>query len=174
MPIPQAPASSLALSWPSASSCRADLRESLLEGVRAAERTTVEVDTGGRSYALLPVDLPEFGFINVYGTDITAVRERERLARENERLLLNILPEPIAQRLRIGEPLIADRFDDVTVLFADIVEFTRLSSTMSPPSSWASSTTSSASSTIWSTGTSSRRSRPSVTPTWSSGGCRGT
>ena len=76
--------------------------------------------------------MPEFGFINVYGTDITAAKERERLARENERLLLNILPEPIAQRLRDGEPLIADRFDDVTLLFADIVEFTRLSSTHVP------------------------------------------
>ena len=63
---------------------------------------------------------------------MTAVRERERLARENERLLLNILPAPIAQRLRDGEPLIADRFDDVTLLFADVVEFTRLSSTLSP------------------------------------------
>ena len=58
--------------------------------------------------------------------------ERERLARENERLLLNILPEPIACWLREGEPLIADRFDDVTLMFADIVEFTRLSSSMSP------------------------------------------
>jgi len=109
----------------------ADLREALLEHVRAADRATVEVDADGCTYALLPVDVPEFGFVNVYGTDVTAVKERERLARENERLLLNILPEPIAQRLREGEPLIADRFDDVTLLFADIVEFTRLSSTMS-------------------------------------------
>ena len=70
--------------------------------------------------------------MNIYGTDVTAEKERERLARENERLLLNILPEPIAQRLRDGEPLIADRFDDVTLLFADIVEFTRLSSTLTP------------------------------------------
>ena len=61
---------------------------------------------------------------------MTAVRELERLAAENERLLLNILPEPIARRLRDGERLIADRFDDVTLLFADIVEFTRLSSTL--------------------------------------------
>jgi class 3 adenylate cyclase len=81
---------------------------------------------------LLAVDVPEFGFINVYGTDISAVKERERLARENERLLLNILPEPIADRLRQGEPLIADRFEDVTLMFADIVDFTRLSSTLSP------------------------------------------
>jgi len=110
----------------------ADLREALLRSVRAADRSTVEVEAGGCVYALLPVDVPEFGFVNVYGTDITAARERERLAAENERLLLNILPGPIAQRLREGEPLIADRFDDVTLLFADIVEFTRLSSDLSP------------------------------------------
>jgi class 3 adenylate cyclase len=110
----------------------ADLRERLLENVRRADRTTVEVEAGGRTYALLAVDVPEFGFVNVYGTDITAVKEQGRLAHENERLLLNILPEPIAQRLRDGEPLIADRFDDVTLLFADIVEFTRLSASMSP------------------------------------------
>ena len=108
------------------------LRDDLLAAVRDGQRRTVEVEAGGRRYALLPVDVPEFGFVNVYGTNVTAERERERLARENERLLLSILPEPIAARLRAGEPLIADRFEDVTLLFADIVEFTRLSSTLSP------------------------------------------
>ncbi len=108
------------------------LRRQLLDLARGAVRETVEVESSGRSYALLPVDVPEFAFVNVYGTDTTAARERERLAGENERLLLNILPRPIAQRLRDGEPLIADRFDDVTLLFADIVGFTQLSSTMSP------------------------------------------
>jgi class 3 adenylate cyclase len=110
----------------------AGLREALLGRARAADPNPYEVDAGDRTYALLPVDAPEFGFVNVYGTDVTAVGERERLARENELLLLNILPAPIAQRLRDGEPLIADRFDDVTLLFADVVEFTRLSSTLSP------------------------------------------
>jgi class 3 adenylate cyclase len=110
----------------------ADLRDELLGRARAADPNPLEVEAGDRTYALLPVDVPEFGFVNVYGTDVTAVKERERLARENERLLLNILPAPIAQRLRDGEPLIADRFDDVTLLFADVVEFTRLSSTLSP------------------------------------------
>jgi class 3 adenylate cyclase len=108
------------------------LRDLLLERVSAGDRGTVEVESSGRVYDLLPVDVPEFGFVNVYGTDVTAVKEQARLARENERLLLNILPEPIAQRLREGEPLIADRFDDVTLLFADIVEFTRLSSALTP------------------------------------------
>jgi class 3 adenylate cyclase len=110
----------------------ADLRQTLLDRARAAAPGPLEVEALGRTYTLLPVDVPEFGFINVYGTDVTAIKERERLARENERLLLNILPAPIAQRLRDGEPLIADRFDDVTLLFADVVEFTRLSSTLSP------------------------------------------
>ena len=89
------------------------LRDRLLEMSTSAARVAVEVEAGERSYALLAVDVPEFGFVNVYGTDVTAVKAEARLARENERLLLRILPEPIAQRLRDGEPLIADRFDDV-------------------------------------------------------------
>jgi len=109
-----------------------ELRDQLLQMSTRADRVAVEIEAAERSYALLAVDVPEFGFVNVYGTDITAVKEQARLARENERLLLSILPEPIAQRLRDGEPLIADRFDDVTLLFADIVEFTRLSASMSP------------------------------------------
>ena len=35
---------------------------------------------GAGRYALVAVDVPEFGFINVYGTDVTAVKERQRLA----------------------------------------------------------------------------------------------
>jgi class 3 adenylate cyclase len=111
----------------------AGLRDALVERASStAGAMTVEVEADGCTYALLPVDVPEFGFVNVYGTDITAAMERERLARENERLLLNILPEPIADRLRGGEPVIADRFDDVTLLFADIVGFTVLSASMTP------------------------------------------
>jgi class 3 adenylate cyclase len=50
----------------------------------------------------------------------------------SERLLLNVLPQPIADRLKGGAEVIVDRFDAVTVLFADIVGFTKLSSTTSP------------------------------------------
>ncbi|MEM7222694.1 MAG: adenylate/guanylate cyclase domain-containing protein [Pseudomonadota bacterium] len=46
---------------------------------------------------------------------------------ENEALLLNILPGPIAERLKRGEESIADHFPDVTVLFADIAGFTPMS-----------------------------------------------
>jgi class 3 adenylate cyclase len=54
----------------------------------------------------------------------------DRLRRENERLLLNILPAAIADRLRSGDEHIADNFAEVTVLFADIVDFTHLAASM--------------------------------------------
>jgi class 3 adenylate cyclase len=52
----------------------------------------------------------------------------EQKNRENEALLLNILPGEIANRLKHGENEIADNFADVTVLFGDLVGFTVLSS----------------------------------------------
>jgi class 3 adenylate cyclase len=56
----------------------------------------------------------------------------ENKNRENEELLLNVLPAPIANRLRGGEQGIADGFAEVTVAFADIVGFTEMSSEMPP------------------------------------------
>lgn len=59
----------------------------------------------------------------------------ERLKAEQEKseaLLLNILPQPIAERLKQGEQAIAENFADVTVLFADIVNFTELAAQLSP------------------------------------------
>ncbi len=52
--------------------------------------------------------------------------------RENEQLLLNVLPAPIANRLRGGELSIADGFAEVSVAFADLVGFTALTSDMPP------------------------------------------
>lgn len=49
-----------------------------------------------------------------------------------ERLLLNVLPAPVAARLDGGAARIADRFDDVAVLFADLVGFTSLSAGLAP------------------------------------------
>jgi class 3 adenylate cyclase len=58
--------------------------------------------------------------------------EQLKIEREqSERLLLNILPEPIADRLKKGESTIADGFSDVTVLFADLVGFTAVSAQIS-------------------------------------------
>ena len=81
-----------------------------------------------------------FFALNILGVSMTAyallqyfVQERERahaaLAREqerSERLLLNVLPEPVAARLKEHEGTIADDYPEVTVLFADLVGFTPL------------------------------------------------
>ncbi len=50
----------------------------------------------------------------------------------SERLLLNILPGPVAERLKNSSQTIADGFADVTVMFADIVNFTQVAEGMSP------------------------------------------
>lgn len=51
---------------------------------------------------------------------------------KSERLLLNVLPRPIADRLKRGESTIADTFPEVTVLFGDICGFTEFSARASP------------------------------------------
>ncbi len=51
---------------------------------------------------------------------------------KSERLLLNILPQAIATRLKQGERTIVDSFPESTVLFTDIVDFSRISSQSAP------------------------------------------
>ena len=50
----------------------------------------------------------------------------------SEKLLLNILPKSIANRLKNNDMRIADSHESVTILFADIVGFTKLTSSMPP------------------------------------------
>jgi guanylate cyclase len=53
--------------------------------------------------------------------------ERDR----SERLLLSILPKPVAERLKADQASTAEAYEDATVLFVDIVDFTRLSAGLS-------------------------------------------
>jgi class 3 adenylate cyclase len=71
----------------------------------------------------------------VEANDRRAFLQRRTIARErarSEALLRNILPEPIAERLKADPSTIADRFASVTILFADIVGFTDLSARLEP------------------------------------------
>jgi adenylate cyclase len=51
-------------------------------------------------------------------------RQRRQAQARSEELLLNVLPAPIAERLRSGERTIAQQHAEVSVLFADVVDFT--------------------------------------------------
>lgn len=59
----------------------------------------------------------------------TELRQQRQQA---DRLLVNILPHRIAQRLKAGTRTIAESLDQVSVLFADLVAFTAASSEMTP------------------------------------------
>jgi len=68
-------------------------------------------------------------------TDVGRQRAEAKLVEANERserLLLNILPAPIAEQLKAGVSPIADRLDEVTVLFADVVDSTPLAEALDP------------------------------------------
>jgi adenylate cyclase len=58
--------------------------------------------------------------------------QRDQAIERSDRLLLNVLPPEIAERLKRQEYPIADRFEEVSVLFADMVGFTERSAAESP------------------------------------------
>jgi guanylate cyclase len=87
-----------------------------------------------------------FFVLNLLGVSTTvflllrySMGERERVLSalrveqdRSERLLLNVLPATIARRLKEAPGAIADAFDAVTVLFADIVGFTAFAQSQPP------------------------------------------
>ena len=60
------------------------------------------------------------------------IKQIEAEQKQSERLLLNVLPQPIAVRLKQGEATIVDSFPEATVLFADLVGFTTMSMLVPP------------------------------------------
>ena len=72
-------------------------------------------------------------FVWLFYNDVQ--RAEKLLKHEHERsesLLQNILPKAVIARLKGGETTIADRYTGVTVVFADIVDFTKLSTLLAP------------------------------------------
>jgi adenylate cyclase len=110
----------------------------------AAEALSSETPESPEFYALTAKRQDELGdvmqafcqmFDRVY-REILHRQETENCLRQeqekSERLLLNILPAPIALRLKQGHQNIADGFAEVTILFADLVGFTQLASRKNP------------------------------------------
>src|ERR671919_1819268 len=89
-------------------------------------------------------DLPDsfvrtFDVLNIVAVSLVAImllvtfaRGRDTAQARVEALLLNILPEEIAHRLQAEPNAIADHFDDASILFADVVDFTPLASRLDP------------------------------------------
>lgn len=90
--------------------------------------------------AAIPTPIRDTFFVlNILGVSVTAyvllqyaVRTRDAAMASSERLLLNVLPRPIAERLKREAGIIADGHPEVTVVFADIVEFTAFTERTAP------------------------------------------
>jgi len=101
------------------------------------DRAAALVSQGNLEQQVAVTSRDELGRLaSTFNSMVVSIREQteeiQRKNEENERLLLNILPNPIADRLKQGEETIADHFPEVTVLFADIVGFTAMSGNISP------------------------------------------
>jgi class 3 adenylate cyclase len=104
--------------------------EALMEGTRRFSRGDLDVNVVVHSH-------DEFGKLaTTFNAMVENISDKTRVIQqkneENERLLLNMLPRVIADRLKLGEQNISDGFAEATVLFADIVGFTNFSSGISP------------------------------------------
>jgi class 3 adenylate cyclase len=74
-----------------------------------------------------------FTLLAVFARQRNAALMALRIEQEkSEILLLNILPRPIAERLKAANQTIADHFDATSILFADVVDFTPLSQRLPP------------------------------------------
>jgi guanylate cyclase len=60
------------------------------------------------------------------------VGQRNHFQERSEMLLLNILPREISETLKAGPRTIAEHYDDASILFADVVEFTPMAAGMTP------------------------------------------
>ena len=112
----------------------------MLTALDDVESTVRCIEAGAEDYVPKPFNP------TILRARITASLEKKRLRDQeqaflaqlqverskSERLLLNVLPKAIAERLKSGQRTIVDSFIDSTVLFADIVGFTRIASKQSP------------------------------------------
>ena len=99
--------------------------------IRKLMRATERIERGDTAFSVRIRGTDEYAKLGAaFNKMLAGIIEQKRIIEEqngeNERLLLNILPEPIAHRLQEGETTIADSFADVSVLFAELVGFGKL------------------------------------------------
>lgn len=111
--------------------------KSLLEPLKTLMSGTKEIQKGNYAHTVDVHSEDELGELTkTFNAMSLSIKQRDeelkKKNKENEKLLLSILPKPIAERLKSGEEHIADAFSNVAVLFADLVHFTEFSEEHSP------------------------------------------
>ena len=104
--------------------------------IRRLEAGAQQISSGDYHVTLPVQSRDEFGDLTVAFNDMSrnlAIKEEllTEQRRENDRLLLSLMPEPVVQRYREGEETIAQDHQNVTVIFADIVGLDELSAELS-------------------------------------------
>jgi class 3 adenylate cyclase len=104
--------------------------------IRRLRAGAQEISAGKYDVAIPVTSRDEIGDLTVAFNEMSRnLQIKEELLteqrKENDRLLLSLMPEPIVQRYREGEETIAQEHQDVTVIFADIVGFDELSNELS-------------------------------------------
>jgi class 3 adenylate cyclase len=104
--------------------------------IRRLEAGAQQISSGDYKVTLPVRTRDEFGDLTVAFNDMSrnlAIKE-ELIAeqrRENDRLMLSLMPEPVVQRYREGEETIAQDHQNVTVVYADIIGLDELTSQLS-------------------------------------------
>ncbi len=105
----------------------------LITALSERQERLMGIAAGANDFLNKPVDIQDV--ILRVGNAVQSKRlfdELQAERRNSERLLLNILPARIAQRMKEGETDIAEKHADVTVLMADLVGFTTMSALVPP------------------------------------------
>ncbi|MBT5220277.1 MAG: response regulator [Woeseia sp.] len=105
----------------------------LITGHGGIKESIEALQLGFIDYLVKPIGLLELVHtVHIAAQLIDLKRDRREKEERIEQLLLQVLPKDIVRRIGNGETLIADSFENATVLFSDLVRFTSISSHMSP------------------------------------------
>ncbi|EFC39675.1 predicted protein [Naegleria gruberi] len=110
---------------------------------KESQGETVDLDCLRKNQTKFPAKVNLFStlfdnkpVITCFIKDVTNDKKQLALLAEekkkSENLLRSILPESVASRLKSGDTFIAEKFDDMTCFFSDMVGFTKMSSTLNP------------------------------------------
>jgi class 3 adenylate cyclase len=104
--------------------------------VRRLQAGAQQISSGNYDVSMPVTTRDEIGDLTVAFNEMSRnLQVKEELLteqrKENDRLLLSLMPEPVVQRYRDGEQTIAQEHQDVTVIFADIVGLDQISNELS-------------------------------------------